>query len=1067
MAFVIVQHLSMDHESNLAMILTRSTGLEVLFLTEDITPEPNTIYIRPPDKEVNVAGGRLCLSPREQSDNRVYLPIDHFLMSLAYDQESYAIAVILSGMGSDGSRGIKEIKEKGGIVLVQSPESAQFSGMPSAAIRYEVADKVGPPAELAKTIDSIAKREADPNQSKVFLNIPPNEFDEFVGRIIKRINQEFKMDFSRYRSSTIRRRIEKRLLIHEIEKPSEYLRLLFTDQEELRILAQSFLIGVTRFFRDPSAFEILENKIIPQLAAMATPRTPIRIWVPSCSTGEEAYSIGMIVDNYLSTHKPQLEFKILASDLDPKAIQVAGEGFYQDNVQADIPARFLEKYLDSTYGGFRIVPKLRDKILFAVQNLLTDPPFIHIDLLSCRNFLIYVDAEAQTRVLSNFHFALNPEGFLMLGPSESLGQLQRAFFTIDRRWKIFTRKPTGKKELPFSGNREPLPENVVSRLSLSRKRFLSEQAEEEVHLVPSLDLPMGDQDHFAQFLSGQYAPASIFVDKKYRIRYINGNLDDFFHFPKNFAELVLGKVLDAKISALLQAGVDSLLSADNNQENELTIDSLEVKEIIYEATLREVVFERLSDRFVMIQIKKVSLIENSEGKPTKINPDQLLQRRVHSLEERLILSEQRGRRLLNELETTNEELQTSNRELLASNEEMQSTNEELQSVNEELHTVNQEMQSKNDQLKTLNNDINHLLESTEIGTIFLDGDLIIRRFTPSIRQQFDLKQSDISRPLSSFSSSFVDLNLADRCRSVLSNLERYEEEIMDRHGKSYLLRILPNQGPDADTVGLIVTFIDISDLVETRIQLSETAAKYEVLLNNFEDTIAIVNQTARIEQVNRWLSPGSSAAEIIGCYVVDLIESDAEQIRFHNALRQVFDNGVTVRDVFKISTTGAEKIYAEISFLLNPGRDLDGRAKTEDTAILIMRDVSETVKEQKRNRELIEEYREKLKESNSQGGLMDLAGNILDLNKSRQKDMTAEDFIQRSVHDFLTETGSAKIMAAFDKLKNGSFREIVHYLEEDTILSDGQGGMDVAYEPIISNGEIICVLVKNLNDNIN
>ncbi|MEL7163675.1 MAG: chemotaxis protein CheB, partial [Bacteroidota bacterium] len=327
--------------------------MPVIFLTEDIFPEPNTIYLRPPDKEVEAHGGKLCLSPRDQTNDSLYLPIDHFLLSLATDQKSYAIAIILSGMGSDGSRGIKSIKEKGGIVLVQSPESAQFSGMPNAAIRFDVADFIGTAPEIATTLAAIAQREPAPDQNRIFEAVPASEFDRFVEKILELIGEEIEIDFTRYRASTIRRRIEKRLLIHMIDEPADYLEMLVQDQEELTLLAQSFLIGVTRFFRDPPAYELLREQLAPQLAERARQGTPLRVWVPACSTGEEAYSIAMVLDEYLSTHHPQLEFKVLASDLDPKAVQIASEAFYPDNVAADVPTTYLEKYLMSSHGGYR------------------------------------------------------------------------------------------------------------------------------------------------------------------------------------------------------------------------------------------------------------------------------------------------------------------------------------------------------------------------------------------------------------------------------------------------------------------------------------------------------------------------------------------------------------------------------------------------------------------------------------------------------------------------------------------------------------------------------------------
>ncbi|WP_026231928.1 CheR family methyltransferase [Neolewinella persica] len=1058
LAFVIVQHLSIDYDSNLAVILSRATEMKVTFLREDTAPRPNTVYIRPADKELTVKKGRLLLSPREQENDYVYLPIDHFLLSLAVDQESYGIAVILSGMGSDGSRGLKAVKESGGIVLVQSPHSAQFSGMPAAAIRFEVADYIGSPKELAQTITSIALREPGPNQVKVFQELAQPEFEGFIAEIIRRINEGLTMDFSHYRPSTIRRRIEKRLLIHMIDQPTDYLELLDSKEEELQILAQSFLIGVTRFFRDPQAFELIERKVLPQLVASAVPDRPLRIWVPACSTGEEAYSIAMVLDDYLSVHGKGLDYKILASDVDPKAIKVAGEGFYQENIFADIPERYLKKYLQHTHGGYRVVPRLREKILFAIQNLLTDPPFIHIDFLSCRNFLIYIDAAAQAGILSNFHFSLNPEGFMMLGPSESLGRMQQAFSSIDRRWKIFTPRPIEKRHLDLSKR---------SRLSIAARENNVGMEDNIINQVSSREnYRASNFDEFAQYLAGQYAPACLFLNQAFEIAYINGNLDAVLHFPKFHTEFVLDKVLDNNTVTLLRAGIDALFSSENQDANsEISVDALDIKGITYQAMLSQVELDSYPGKLVMIQISPKTLLSEDENPGKPLKADQLLQRRIHTLEERLILSEQRARKLLTELEATNEELQTSNRELLASNEEMQSTNEELQSVNEELYTVNQEMQFKNEQLKTLNNDINQLLESTEIGTIFLDRDMIIRRFTPSIRRQFDLHETDISRPLSAFSSSFTDLHLTDNCRQVLDTRQRYEEEIIDSSGRHYLLRILPHLIPDKDEgIGLIITFIDINELVEARQELSETAAKYEVLLNYSENSIALVSQRARIEQINRWISPDVPVENLLGAYIVDVIEDDVEQLKFHNALRSVFDEKVAITEKIKISGEGESAVYAEITFIPNPARTNGSHGSREDQAILIMRDVSSEVIELQNTLTLLEQYRKRLRATETQAGLMDLDGNILDLNKSHEPYKGPEDFIQKNIREFLTESGWELIKEALSRIENGSYREVVVYQKEDLTISGYGDSLAVAYEPVISGGEIICVTVTNMDE---
>lgn len=1060
MSFVIVQHLSRNYESNLEIILGRSTAMPVVFLEEDTNLVANTVYIKSPNQEIEVKEERITLSPRPENDDEIYLPIDDFFFDLAEKRGKYGIAIVLSGMGSDGSRGIKAIKEQGGVVLVQSTNSAQFSGMPGSAIRSDVADFIGSPKDIANILVTYTEKKSLLKTLDKPAKAGKRGFDTYMSQVLEVVQSYKKIDFSLYRPSTIRRRIEKRLLIHPASSPEAYLQALREDPKELEILSQSFLIGVTRFFRDHDAFDILCEQIIPEITEKKKDPGPIRIWVPACSTGEEAYSIAMALSEHLLEKNLDLDFKVLASDLDPIAISTASKGLYASSISADVPKVYLSRYFSSSLGHYRVIPELREKVLFAVQNLLTDPPFIHIDLISCRNFLIYVNAEAQNHVISNFHFSLEPEGILFLGPSESLGRMSRFFVPINRRWKMFSRKALKNEKIGEYSTK--LISEQRQMPSTTTPDFLNASAITPLNEVDMLD------DQYARYLSDQFAPPGFFVNEKYEIRYINGALKDFFSFPKNHANFTLGKVLNTELSAMFRAAVDAILGDESETpREEISIGDFQAGNTKYSARIRRVSLPEINEKLAWILVEDLeeAQTELANGSDQFVSPNNLLERKISDLEAKLIGSQRRAKRLLSELEATNEELQTSNRELIASNEEMQSANEELQSVNEELHTVNQELQNKNDQLKTLNNDINQLLENTDIGTIFLDEDIIIRRFTTSVRKQFDLTESDIGRPLASFSSNIKGLDLNKLCRQVLQTNRKLEKEIVDDRGDSYIVRILPYRGYQGDrTIGLILNFIDITDLVEARLLLKQTAAKFEALLQNSTDTIMVVDARGRVQQINHWLEPEPRTQKIVGTYLIDLIENDGERMQLQDALRRALDEGLATKKILRISDRDNLNLYAEFC-LLPGGTDEDQTEEaSQEYAILIIRNVSPEMHEKLETVALLNQYRAQLKESQNQAGIMDLKGNIIDLNRSTQASMSTDDFIQKSVYDFLTDSGRAKIDAAFGALKRGSTSETVHYQADDLNLKEPLAEVTVNYTPLMINGEIVCVLVKNITD---
>lgn len=1051
MAFIIIQHLSPDHPSNMASILANSTSMPVSTLDRDVTPLPNHVYVRPPDKVIELDSDILVLPPR---DGNFMMVIDQFFFSMADALRQDSICVILSGMGTDGSRGAREIKERGGLVLVQSPQSARFGGMPRAVTEYKLEDFAGTPTQLAGKLTAAAARLSDPVAVPAAVESPPDPPPALVDELLKRIKDEHQLDFTAYRRSTINRRIEKRLLIHHVDDAEGYLKVLREDPEELPKLAKSFLIGVTRFFRDQEAFNTINSDVIPALANIIKQGRQARVWVGACSTGEEAYSIAMLLDDYLRQRGLPLNYRILASDVDPLAIKFANLGVYHYDVAPDIPEAYFNRYFQPTLEGPRVISWLRDRLLFAVHNLLTDPPFINVDFITCRNFLIYVNNEAQTRVLGNFHFALNDGGHLMLGASESMGRLRRSFDVVNRRWKLFRRAPTkerGRASWPMNEKNDTAPELTSTTSGGEELRFQNHPKSPPV------------TDVYAQYLSDRFAPISIFIDEEYVIHYINGRVDELLRFPRRFAQLTVNAVFNPEAATMVRTAVNTVLKNDDDSAGDVNVDHLPLRDRACQARFSRIVLPNTETTLALVEFLDIQT--GTKRNATLLQPEELYQRRIKELETQLSQSTYRAEKLLAELEATNEELQTSNRELLASNEEMQSTNEELQSVNEELYIVNNESQLKNDELKRLNSDISHLLESTEIGTIFLDKELNIRRFTPSIRHLFNLHATDVGRPLSAFANGFEDLDLIKKCAGVLDTLERYEGEHTDKRGNYYLIRILPYQSADnGERQGLILTFVDINELVETQAHLAALATKYKAILQHANQSILVLDQSGRVLEANHWPWLDHHADDLIDKYLVDFItETKGEWTGFMTALRITFEQGI--RQVINVEIPAAEgnANYAELTLIPLNLEGADENERSVDTrALVIIRDTTESVLRRREQGELLERYRRRMDRNRGEFAFLELDGTIIDLTSSVATGLEPSDFIENNVYDFLTPSGAAKIKQAFAGIMEGSLIECVTYHAEDLKLDNPQLPIRIEYRPVITRGEIRFILVHTL-----
>jgi len=1056
LAIVVVQHLSPDYASSMSSILQRSTELKVVDLKDNTLPLPGHVYIKPPDRDVRVGGSLLRLVPRHSNEQGLHLPIDDFFFSLADSHRQQAIGIVLSGMGTDGSRGLSEIKERGGIVMVQQPSTAQFDGMPYAAIRRRLVDVVLPPAKLASRLVAIVRQEDTDGSAPVHYG--QLDKNELISKVMDRVLKVTGIDFKLYRQSTLLRRIEKRMLITQQEDTEAYLSYALDHEEELQILRQSFLIGVTRFFRDQEAFTLFKDTVIPQLFETTGGRD-VRLWIPSCSTGEEVYSYAFLLEDYRNEHKLKQSYKIFCSDVDRRAVAIASRGVYDEGIMADVPGDMIQRHFRRTARGFEVHKGIKERILFAVQNLLEDPPFIRVDFISCRNFLIYVNTDIQQRVLSNFHFALNPSGFLMLGPSESLGSLQSAFHVVNRRWKLYRKQAGGRNR-----NGSPVTPSIGRiRPEGTRLTTLSEveQVEQtkDQHIVSPL-VSSSKMDYFSRYLAERYAPATLFVNKKYDILYLNGDFTGVLRLPRFDARLSLQTVVDDSLKSILTAGVDSVLATGKSGifERIKVSDGAGTTDRLMKVRLNKHDFYELTESVAILEFypghsdQEDTAADNEEV----FSVDRHLQEKIRTLEVELGQAEAQAQKLLNELEATNEELQASNRELLASNEEMQSTNEELQSVNEELYTVNNEFQRKNDELNEINNDVSNLLKSTQISTLFVDNQLRIRRFTPGVVQQFDLHASDIGRPITSFANPFRDANLEQLCRLVMQSRARHDQEAVDESGNRYLLRLLPYLTDQDRSQGIVITFMDINDLVESRRRYTDLAMKYRAIFDNAQGTIAVVRGNSRIDEINQPIA-GRDIDDVVGTYFTDLIATDQEKVRFNEILRLSFDRREVTTMMGSLLTTDTAKNYITIEVIpiSITGTDEEERPQV-DRAVIIVHDITEVEQQRQKNERIVEQYREQLNKLQQAAGLFDLKGRFVVINHPVDGlEVEVEEFLNQNITDFLTTEGHRRFQRAVEKIRQGSELERVTYPLSE--LTQDNHARTVLYRPVLAEGELVFI----------
>ncbi|MGA7595280.1 MAG: chemotaxis protein CheB, partial [Gallionella sp.] len=835
MAFVLVPHLDPGHASILTEILQRSTAMPVAEAQDQMKVASNRVYVIPPNRDMAIFHGRLQLSVPEQPRGQ-RMPIDAFLRSLAEDQGEHAIGIILSGTGTDGTLGLRAIIGADGISLVQEPSTAKYDGMPGSAIQAGYATHILPVEKMPEVLQSGIRIQTLRQQSP---QAPAAAGG--MNRILMQLRSASGHDFSQYKKSTVRRRIERRISQHGLENMEIYARYLKEHPAEIHVLFKELLINVTSFFRDSEAFAVLKQDILPQLLADKPEDYAFRAWVAGCATGEEAYSIAILLREYMDEAHQEFSIQLYATDLDDDAITVARAGLYPPNIAQDVPPERLRRFFVKDDAGYRVKKEIREMVVFAVQNAIKDPPFTRLDLLCCRNLLIYLEAELQNRLIPTFHYALKPGGVLFLSPSESIGSHPGLFEPLSRKWKIYRVTPSAlpshammaRKESLLSGSAEKVPEEAVKK---------------------TRDTNFADLTR--RILLQSYAPASVVTDVKGNILFVHGETGKYLRPAPGQATLNIVDMAREELQLDLRVALQNAGHGTSTQNREVTINHDGVTQAV------NICVRPLPDPdspgLLLVSFQEIAQpvpAKQGRGKRAAVTGET---RRIEELEHELAYTKENLQATIEEQQASNEELKSTNEELQSTNEELQSTNEELetskeelQSVNEELTTVNAELQAKIEQLAGMQNDMKNLLDNINIGTVFLDEHLLIRRFTREAANIYRLVATDMGRSLGDIKSDIEGNDLMADAQQVLETLVPCERELHTSDGHFYLARIQPYRTLDNVIEGVVLTFADISQLIASETAVKEARDKAEAIIDTVREPLIVLDGALHVVSASR------------------------------------------------------------------------------------------------------------------------------------------------------------------------------------------------------------------------
>ncbi|KAF3886859.1 MULTISPECIES: chemotaxis protein CheB [Nostocales] len=902
MAFVIIQHMAPEQESVLSQILSRATQMPVREAQDGMEIAPNHVYVIPPNASMTIAQGLLKLVPRSGT-SRVFMSVDTFLLSLAEERGNKGIAVILSGADSDGARGLEAIKAAGGVAFAQCQESAQVDSMPNTAIATGQVDFILPPDQIARKLAEISSHPyiASLTTIESETNSSPATSQEALAIIFNLLRKATGLDFTHYKQTTLNRRIQRRMLLYKLERLEDYARYLQSNPAEVMALYQDCLIHVTSFFRDPESFNALKSLVFPVIIDKS-PGTPIRIWVAGCSTGEEAYSIAICMLEFLSEQVPRIPIQIYATDISETAIEYARNGVYTLSQVANVTPERLYRFFVQVEGGYQISKSVREVCVFARQNLIGDPPFSRLDLISCRNVLIYLGNALQKKLLPIFHYGLKPTGFLMLGTSETVGDFVDLFTLCDKKNKIYAKKLTASRP-----NIE-LTASSYSPTIINPQPFVTEQLPNELEIQREAD----------RIVLNQYAPAGVVVDVNLEILQFRGQTSPYLEPSPGRASLNLLRMAKEELRRELQTAIYQA----KQQKLPVKREGLQVREGGNEALLQRIPRIRqitinvipfqigASQECFLVLFEDTPLVSELPATDDGSTPSKRRTREaveIARLKHELATSREHLQSIIEEQQATNQDLRAANEEILSSNEELQSTNEELetakeeiQAANEELNTVNDELRRRTQEATQVSNDLQNLLNSIHIPILMLGADLQIRQFTPAMEGIFNLISTDIGRPLSDITHKLNVPNLEQQILEVIRTLNLKAQEIQDRDGHWYHLRIRPYRTIDNKIDGAVVVLIDIDDLKRSNAQLMEARDYADAIVETVWEPLIVLNAELRIITANRsfyetfQVLPVQTEQQLIfqlgnGQWDIPQLRSQLEEILASNAQFQDFE----------------------------------------------------------------------------------------------------------------------------------------------------------------------------------
>ncbi len=842
MAFVFVQHLHPDYESALTEILARETSMPVTEAGDGMRVEPDHIYVIPPDSYLGIHRGALQLLPRSRAHER-RLPIDQFFRYLAEDHGTRAIGIVLSGTASDGVLGLKAIKAEGGITFAQDEASAKYDGMPHSAIASGAVDSVLSPERIAVELERIARHPYIVQERTGATTEALPAGGDNLDKIFMLMRRHSGHDFTYYKHTTIQRRIRRRMLLHKLERLEDYVRYLQEHPGELDHLFQDFLINVTGFFRDPEAFEALARDVFPALTSRESPDHPVRIWVPGCSTGEEAYSIAIALLEFLGERAAITPVQIFATDIDEMAIGRARDGVYPENIAQDVSPERLRRFFIQVDGGYRISKSIRDICVFAVQNVTRDPPFSRLDLISCRNLLIYLGPVLQKRIMRVFHYALNSEGFLLLGSAESIGEHSDLFRAVDVKEKVYTKKPVALPLQMEFGTPAAVPPAPVGHRR-QRDGTQSRARTEPVNFEKEAD----------RLLMSRYVPAGVVINEHMEILLFRGRTGPYLEPAPGEASLNLLKMARDDLTIALNAAVREAMAGRSaaRRDAHLRVDN-HARRVDIEVTPLSgpesqgryflVVFNELPGPFAgqSDMTTATDTVDGESGGETEY-----LKHELASTKEYLqsVIEQQETNN--EELRSANEEIQSSNEELQSINEELETAKEELQSTNEELATVNDELEDRNSELARANNDLTNLIASMDIPIVIVGMDLCIRRFTPRAEELLNLIDTDIGRPISDIKPNIEVPGFKTMLTTAIEDAETRETEARDDEGRWYSVRVRPYKTRENRIDGAVIAFVDVNELKQS-LEETRLARDYaEAIVSAVRHPMLVLDKDLRV-----------------------------------------------------------------------------------------------------------------------------------------------------------------------------------------------------------------------------